>query len=173
VKSPFRVGDNIYLRALERSDAATVTPWFNDLELTRNLLRYRPMSVEEEETFIARLADQPTDLVLGVVEKSSDALCGVSGLHGFGLPDRKAMFGIVIAQPWQGKGYGTETTRLMVRIAFDTLNVHRVWLEVFADNARAIRAYEKVGFVREGVARQAAWRDGRWRDEVLMAILRE
>ena len=172
MKAPYRVGDKIYLRALEKSDAATLTPWFNDLEITRNLTRWRPLSVESEEGFIAALADQPHDLVLGICERASDALVGVTGLHGFGPPDLKAMFGIAVAKHAQGKGYGSETTRLMVEIAFRTLNVHRVWLEVYTRNAAGIRAYEKAGFVREGVLRESVFRDGEWLDVALMGILR-
>ena len=61
----------------------------------------------------------------------------------------------------------------MVEYAFGTLNLNRIWLSCFADNARAIRAYEKVGFRREGVLRQEMYREGRYWDSLLMAILRE
>ena len=59
----------------------------------------------------------------------------------------------------------------MVDHAFGSLGLHRVALTVFAFNERAIRAYQRVGFVIEGRAREAIWRDGRWWDEIHMSIL--
>jgi len=71
-----------------------------------------------------------------------------------------------------GKGYGSEAMRLMVGHAFETRNLHRIELEVYAFNPRAIRAYEKVGFVREGVRRDALYWDGEYVDAIIMSILR-
>ena len=72
-----------------------------------------------------------------------------------------------------GQGYGTEATRLVVQHAFATLNLNRVWLEVYEYNPRGLRAYEKVGFRKEGVKRQDNYRAGRYWDTIVMAILRE
>ena len=57
--------------------------------------------------------------------------------------------------------------------AFRTLNLNRIWLHVFEFNERALRAYEKVGFVREGVLRQDVFREGRYWNTVVMGILRD
>ena len=72
-----------------------------------------------------------------------------------------------------GKGYGTEATDLMLAHAFTRLALHRVALMVFEFNPRAIRSYEKCGFVVEGRARQAIVRDGRFWDEIHMSVLAE
>lgn len=70
-----------------------------------------------------------------------------------------------------GPGFGTEATRLIVGYGFEELGLHRVQLEAYRHNHRALRVYEKVGFVTEGVRRETQVRDGEWVDEVLMAIL--
>jgi len=80
--------------------------------------------------------------------------------------------GIENPEYW-GRGCGTEVTRLMLRYAFETLNLHRVSLRVAAYNARAIRSYEKAGFRWEGVERDSFFVDGEWHDDVLMAILKQ
>ena len=64
-------------------------------------------------------------------------------------------------------------TFLLVRHAFETLNLNRVWLHVYEDNPRAVRVYEKVGFKKEGVLRQESFRHGRYWDTITMAVLRE
>ncbi|MEQ8674041.1 MAG: GNAT family protein [Aggregatilineales bacterium] len=70
-----------------------------------------------------------------------------------------------------GKGYGTEAMRLMVNYGFNQLGLHRIELSVYAFNPRAIRAYEKVGFKREGVMRDALLWDGEYVDSISMSIL--
>ncbi|MEO7061321.1 MAG: GNAT family protein [Lapillicoccus sp.] len=70
-----------------------------------------------------------------------------------------------------GRGYGTETTRLVRDFALGPLGLHRLALEVNAFNAAAIAVYTKVGFVEEGVRRDAGHRDGKWYDVHDMAML--
>lgn len=174
MKNPYRIGETVYLRAQERADVERVTPWFNDPEITRYLSTYRPMNFAEHEGRIEKLADSKDDVVLGIVERSDDQLIGLVGLHGFNDKNRRAMLGIVIGEKslW-GKGRGAEATRLMVAVAFDTLNLNRVWLDVYTDNVRAVRCYEKLGFKHEGLMRQHSYREGAYHDLHLMSLLRD
>jgi RimJ/RimL family protein N-acetyltransferase len=71
------------------------------------------------------------------------------------------------------QGYGTEAVRLLIKHGFNSLNLNRIFLRVFENNPRAIRAYEKAGFVHEGRERQAEFRDGRYIDVLLMSILKD
>ncbi len=171
--NPFLIGTNVYLRPLDRGDAPAFVSWLNDPEVSRYLLVYRPMTLAVEEEFLSRL-NRDDDLVLGLVLRDGDRLIGGIGLHNIDQRCRRASFGILIGDKaaW-GKGYGSEATRLMLRHAFETLNLNRVWLHVYEYNQRGIRAYEKVGFRREGVLRQDTFRDGRYWDTIAMAVLRE
>jgi RimJ/RimL family protein N-acetyltransferase len=174
MKNPYRIGRSVYLRPVERDDAARFVEWFNDRDITRYLLKWRPINFEQECELIAKGQGDPAHLILAAATIASDELVGVSGLHQIDPVNRNATFGITIgAKSEWGKGYGTEVTRLMVDLAFDTLNLHRVALEVFAEHASAQRVYEKLGFRREGVLRQRIWRDGKWHDLTLMSVLRD
>ncbi|NJN79315.1 MAG: GNAT family N-acetyltransferase [Anaerolineales bacterium] len=63
--------------------------------------------------------------------------------------------GIVIGDKTEwNKGYGAEAMMLLQRHGFETLNLNRVFLRVYADNIRAVRSYEKAGFVLEGRLRE-------------------
>jgi RimJ/RimL family protein N-acetyltransferase len=174
MKNPFLIGSKVYLRPLEREDAAVFVPWVNDPEVTRTLLLSRPMNLRAEEQFIERLYQDEEQVILGIVRRDEDRLIGSAGLHHIRHKDRHTGFGIVIGdkESWD-KGYGSEATALLVRHAFDTLNLNRVWLHVFEENTRAIRTYEKVGFRREGVLRQDHYRDGRYGNTLVMGLLRE
>jgi RimJ/RimL family protein N-acetyltransferase len=87
---------------------------------------------------------------------------------------RHAMLGIgILRREYWGKGYGTEAVNLILRFGFTELNLLRVTLTVFEYNLRAMRAYEKAGFLHEGRMRQMVKREGRRWDELVMGILRE
>lgn len=73
----------------------------------------------------------------------------------------------------QGKGVGTAALSLLLDFAFNELNLHRVSLKVLSFNERAIRLYEKLGFVREGAVRQDFYRAGAWHDIILMGMLKD
>jgi RimJ/RimL family protein N-acetyltransferase len=173
VKNPFLIGHKVYLRPLESEDAPLLVSWLNDAEIIRNLLQYRPVNLKVEVAFLDKLY-QNDDVVLGIAARQTDELLGAAGLHPIDFKNRHARFGLFLGvkSEW-GKGYGTEATALLVRHAFETLNLNRVWLHVFEDNLRGIRAYEKVGFRREGVLRQSHYREDHYWDSLAMAILRE
>lgn len=69
------------------------------------------------------------------------------------------------------RGYGTEATRLVRDFAFGPLGLHRLSLDVVADNERAIRVYDKVGFVLEGRRREVQRVAGLWRDTLELGML--
>lgn len=173
MKNPFLVGSTVYLRPLEREDAGAVAPWFNDPQTRQYLRRQLPMSVQAEEAHLEK-SQGDHGFILGIAVKANDALIGTAGLHSIDWRNRQAGFGISIgAAEQRAKGYGREATSLIAGYAFETLNLNRVWLHVYEDNARAISVYEKVGFRKEGVLRQDSFRDGQYWDTIVMALLRE
>jgi RimJ/RimL family protein N-acetyltransferase len=168
----FRTGRRIAFRSLEIEDLETCRAWLNDPEIHRFLSRHRPLGRIEEREWLEGLHRRADDVVFGIVRLEDRRLIGNAGLHRFALPNRSAELGIAIGDRESlGRGYGSEAVRLLLDYAFGTLGLHRVGLRVYADNARAIRCYEKCGFRREGVQREVGWREGGWRDDLLYAIL--
>jgi RimJ/RimL family protein N-acetyltransferase len=87
--------------------------------------------------------------------------------------DRDAWIGIGIGDAAnRGKGYGTDAMRVVLRYIFEELEMDRASLGVFVDNVRAVRAYQRAGFVVEGRQREEVLRDGRRWDTLIMGILR-
>jgi diamine N-acetyltransferase len=169
-------GENIRLRAIERSDIPTFVRWFNDPEVRQYLLLFAPMSMAQEERWFENRL-QAQDEYMFAVETGIDGQwvhIGNTSLSHVNWKDRGAVFGIAIGEKsYWNKGYGTAATRVTVRFAFEELNLNRVELEVYAGNERAMHVYEKVGFVHEGTRRRAIFRDGRYHDAHWMSILRE
>jgi len=80
---------------------------------------------------------------------------------------------IVVVPEARGRGLGTAAVRDVCRLLSERLDVHRFQLETYAYNEAGIRAFERAGFVREGVRRQAYWRREAWQDGVLFGLLAE
>lgn len=174
MKNPFLIGEKIYLAPVEVDDLNHYLKWMNDQEVTRFLNTRFPLNRDVEKELLESMVREEDTIVLGIHLKETDKLIGGIGLHKIQQVDRCATFGIVIGdkEEWS-KGYGTEATELIVNYGFQTLNLNRIELEVFAYNERGINCYEKVGFMREGARRQARFCDGEYYDVILMGILRQ
>lgn len=80
---------------------------------------------------------------------------------------------IVVLPVARGRGLASAAVRQTCRLLVDRLDAHRFQLETYAYNEAGIRAFERAGFVREGVRRQAFWRRDAWQDGVLFGLLAE
>lgn len=167
-------GDRIYFRAIEPQDEPMVRRWLHDPQTRATLARVLPISRAAEREWIDGLYRDGGVVGFLIVLREGDRAIGSVGLHDVHAINRSATFGILIGEKdLRGRGYGTEATRLMLKFAFEELNLNRVGLGVFSTNKAGIRAYERAGFVREGCFRQACFRGGRYVDELRYAILRE
>jgi RimJ/RimL family protein N-acetyltransferase len=170
----YYMGSRIYFRPLELSDERLLRRWINDPRIWRYLLQRRPTTEQGEREYLESLGKNGKDYNFGIVAKDGDRLIGSTALRDIDPVARSATFGILIGEvDLHGQGYGTEATQLALKFAFCELNLHRLQLSVFGNNWRAIRVYQKAGFVSEGCLRQAAYRDGQYVDEYRFAILRE
>lgn len=84
---------------------------------------------------------------------------------------RKCGFSAMFLPEYQGKGYGQEAVEWLVAVAFERANLHKIEIGCFANNARARRCYEKVGFQREGVLRSTFWNSSEWIDDCRYGLL--
>lgn len=174
-------GERIRFRAPERDDLPLFVGWLNDPEVRHGIAMFLPMSLVSEEAWFENMLKHPaTEQVLVIEARSPDpqgqerwTTIGTCSFMDIDWRSRNAEFGILIGEKsYWNKGFGTEAVKLLVRHGFQTLNLHRIWLRVFATNPRAIKAYEKAGFTHEGTQRQAEYIDGAYVDVLLMSILR-
>jgi RimJ/RimL family protein N-acetyltransferase len=169
-------GERIRFRAPEREDLPLFKDWINDPEVRQGISMYAPMSMAREEEWFEEMLKRPPDEMPFTIETEVDGAWKAIGNCGFFNLDwrtRSTEFGIMIGEKahWN-KGYGTEAVGLLLRHGFDTLNLNRITLKVYASNKRAIRTYEKAGFVKEGVMREEQFYDGEYIDVIFMSVLR-
>ena len=166
-------GELVRLRAFERSDVENHWAFMNDYETVRGMssgILY-PSSKEDE----ARYLDQQSSFTRGEYQFAMETLDGLLiGRCGFTRVDwknRLAEIGIMIGiKEYRGKGFGSDALRLLIRIAFSEMNLHKLKLSVFDFNLQAVKCYEKCGFVREGVLKNELWREGAYHDVVVLGL---
>jgi RimJ/RimL family protein N-acetyltransferase len=172
MQSPFE-GRLVRLRAREPEDEPLLYQWFNDPEVTEHLSVRYPLSHAQERAFIERSSEISYQHASFAVEALADGrLVGGVDLVRTSPENRSAILGIALGDKsrWDG-GYGTDTMRTVCRYGFEMMNLHRIELDVYADNERARHVYEKVGFKVEGCRRQAHFKFGRYVDVIVMGLL--
>ena len=158
-------------------DAELLARWSRDSEYARQLDSDPacPQSVKRAKEDVQKWLENesPDNFGFMIRTLADDRSIGFIELDDIRWTHGDTFVGIGIGDAeYRGKGYGTDATRVMLRYAFEELNLHRVSLNVFEYNSRAIRSYEKAGFVVEGRERQSLNRDGRRWDLIYMGILR-
>ena len=169
-------GKLVRLSAPRERDAEAFARWSHDAAYLRAVDTdfARPISAQEAAKRFPGGEDDPNAVAFRIRTLEEDRLIGFVALHSIEWNNRAALLAIGIGEPdYRGKGYGTDALRLVLRYAFDELNLLRVGLDVISNNTPAVRAYEKVGFVHEGAMRKAVLRDGHHHDRLIMGILRE
>lgn len=169
---PVLTGEKALLRPFTEEDVPVMLRVLADPEVIR--LTGSPTEEFGEErlrSWYGSRNEQTDRLDLGIVDRASGELVGEAVLWEWDRHNRNCSFRILIGPAGRDRGLGTEAVRLILGYAFERLGLHRVSLWVFAHNPRARRAYEKAGFVTEGVERQSLWQDGEWIDAVRMAVL--
>lgn len=164
----------IYLRELTRADLAQTLLWRQDPRLVATLGEpFRFINGETENAwFDAYLSHRAQQVRLAICELGSDRHIGNVQLLQIHPVHRSAEFSILIGEAnCRGKGFGTLASERCLQHAFDDLNLHRIWLQVRADNVPALKLYQRLGFVEEGRLRQAAFKQGAYVDLLQMGLL--
>ncbi|MFO7742037.1 MAG: GNAT family N-acetyltransferase [Anaerolineae bacterium] len=163
---------NIVIRRTEPDDYEAFHRIFSAPRVIRGTLQLPFPSAEE---WRKRLTE-PTEGLYSLVASVDDEVVGTLGLHTFPKKPRRRHaggVGMAVRDDWQGKGVGTALMEAAIDLADNWLNLARLELTVFVDNALAIGLYEKMGFITEGTLANYVFRDGEYVDCLTMARLRE
>ncbi len=180
------LGEKVALGPLVRAHLPLYARWYNDFHVIRAFDTPRPRTIEGQTAYFERAAVADDALWFTIYERvisppsgrtlppSGQAWrpIGRSDLFDIDWWHGTAVWGLVIGErDAHGKGYGTETARLMLDYAFTALGLHSVMLTCFEFNLAGRRAYAKAGFKEIGRRRQCRWLNGRLWDEIYMDCL--
>ena len=167
-------GERVVLRAIERNDVELLHEWGGDpttWALT-SAHAWTPQSTADAlKDYDEGKRWRASDSGVPFAVEAEGRLAGSVSLWAIDTLSRNGHLGISLGPHARGRGWGSDACRVLLRYAFLHRGLHRVQLEVLADNAAAVRAYEAVGFVHEGRRRESAWVDGVFVDELVMSVL--
>jgi RimJ/RimL family protein N-acetyltransferase len=170
----FLVSNRVQLRSLDINDINEFYEWSCDREVTQfSLSAYSyPQSKSDISAWLSGINLSSKCVSLGVCCSETGKLIGYAGIASISALNRSGEYFILIGdKAYWGKGFGTEVTKIVTDYGFKTLGLHRIELTAYANNPAAIRAYEKAGYIHEGVKQQSGYRNGEFIDKVLMAVL--
>lgn len=168
---PTLTGALVVLRPVDEGDYDALAVAMADPDVTRLTGSHGEIGEEKARQWYRTWKYQTDRLDLAIVDKASGEVVGEAVLNEWDPDNRCCNFRILIGPAGQGRGLGTEATRLIVGYGLEEIGLHRISLGVYAFNPRAQRAYEKAGFVVEGRFRDALLWDGEWVDEIMMSVL--
>lgn len=174
---PHIIGEHVMLREYRQDDFQAIRYWVNNQQATQYLspIFWFPQSENATTDFMNRAMNAgPNAAYFVVADVKDQSYIGQADLFEINWRTRVAEVGIVMGdEAKRGKGFGTEAMKLLLDYAFGVLGLERVQLDVYAENKRAIRCYEKAGYIMEGTRRHAAVVHGKPANVHMMAVIRE
>lgn len=176
-KSPFHIAidKDLAVRLLDEKDAAEM---FALVEGNREVLRQwlpwvdTTLTVEDSKLFIMRATDQfYSDTGIHCAIIYSGRMAGIIGCVKIDLANRSCEIGYWLGEEYRGKGLMTAVCRALLEYLFDTMLMNRAEIRCATDNEKSIAIPIRLGFRKEGVARQAAWLNDRFIDLAVYAML--
>lgn len=181
--TPLITGTKVELRPISLEDYKRTYEWRNDEETAKMgvgdyLFLESHVSLEQiEDAYekeIMKLDKRKAgSFSIYTIEENSKHI-GLINYRELNIVSRRCTVGIGIGvKKYWSKGYGSDAMKTLIHYLFQTMNLNRVQLNTWSGNVRAIRSYEKCGFVVEGRLRNDAYIDGKYYDTVVMGLLKE
>lgn len=164
---------NVTLRSADNADVPFLVRLFADADVAPYLAAVRETSAEELDALVARAVDAPDELGVVVIEVDGEP----AGTMTWERVNRRSRIasvaGFAVDPAYRGRKVGVEAARLLQRHLIRERGFHRLQMEVYGFNERALRHAERAGWIREGVRRKAYWRNEQWVDGVLFGLVEE
>ena len=164
---------NVSIRRAREEDVDFLVELVSHEDVEPFLAASRVRGPDEIRTEIVRSDEDPAAFGLFVIEVGGE-LAGTMGFNRTNERSRIADLGGLAVHPsHRGAKVADTAARLFQRHLFDDLGFHRVQIEIYGFNERALAHAERAGFTREGVRRRAYWRNDEWVDGVLYGLVVE
>jgi RimJ/RimL family protein N-acetyltransferase len=168
---------DVRIRRAEPEDVEFIIDVLTDEEVEPFLSVIRARDRDGVLAEIERSLAEPQHYGRFVIEASDGGGWRRAGIMDFEVANRRSRIanlgGLAVHPDFRGRRLADAAARLLQRYLMDELDYHRLQLEIYGFNERAIEHAERAGFVREGARRKAYWRHGEWVDGVLFGLVRE
>ena len=171
-------GERVGLRAIERADLSQLLAWRNNPAMRRFFREYRELGMDQQLRWYEQtVLGDPSTRMFAIVElegnRSPGRLLGACGLCYIHAANRSADFSIYLGADglYIDEAFAPDAARTLMRYGFDELNLHRLWAEIYDNDAPKRAFFDALGFRLDGTQRQTTWRGGRWHDSLFFSML--
>lgn len=169
----FIEGTSIYLREVRESDVNdNYYSWLNNSEVNQYLeTRYYPRSKENILEYVKHMDGLGNEIFFAICDKQSDKHIGNIKLGPINWIHRFCDISLLIGdKSFWGKGIATEAIRLVCEFGFHTLNLHKIKAGCYEQNKGSAKAFEKAGFIKEGLLKNQWIVNGHYYDEIILGL---
>jgi RimJ/RimL family protein N-acetyltransferase len=170
-------GDGFRLRRASAEDVDFFVELASHDDVQPFLAASRASTPEETLEEIEQSLAEPKESGRFVIEVEKEGEWRRAGVMSYDVSNRRSRIanlgGLAVHPDFRGRHLSDEAARALQHYLLVDLDYHRLQLEIYGFNERAIKHAERSGFVREGVKRKAYWRHGEWVDGVMFGLIRE
>lgn len=164
------------LRAIEEIDLIQLLAWRNQPEFRKYFREYRELGMENQKSWFEKkvVQDEHTKM-FSIIDLTSEELLGCCGLCYIDWVNRCADFSIYIGKNsvYIDELYAVDAAKTMIKYAFEELNLHRLWAEIYDIDQKKKHFYDFLGFVCEATHKETHWTEGKWVDSKYYRLLNE
>ena len=163
-------GQRVTLRALQDGDVEVLRQWRNHPALFPYHFSDLPLAQIEQRRWYEHYSSGGSTIVW-IIENEEGTPIGYTLIKNLDHKNRQAEIGLHLDPDFQSRGYGKDAFLTLMRFGFHELNLHRLYLEVFDFNEKAVHMYESLGFVTEGRRRETYFTQNAFHDVIQMSML--
>ena len=170
-------GKLVGLRAVEREDLKIMRDWRNLPEFRKNFREYRELNMEMQIKWFEKFVVEDNDTQMFIIERFKDSKSiGVCGLVYIDWVIKSADISFYIGEKnvyIDSLGYADEALILLMKYAFNQLNLHKIWTELYEFDTKKINFYEKYKFKRDAVLRDNCFEDGKYWNAYIYSLIQD
>ena len=164
----------VSLLPITMEDTELIIRWRNNPNVQRNFVFREHFTDEMHINWMNNMVLAGKVVQFIIQDNASQKKIGSVYLRDIDKQFRSAEYGIFIGEDdYRGKGFGSESAKIIVNYGFHVMKLHRIFLRVLKSNAIAVSSYKKAGFEVEGIARDMVYLDGSYHDIIFMSMINE
>lgn len=165
------IGKKIYLREINKDDTDNIIKWRNCNEVRKFFIDQQLLTEDIHNGWLKSNVETRRAIQFIIVLKEEDLPIGSVFLKDIDLKNNKAEFGIFIGEEFgRGKGYGREALKIIVDYGFKVMKLNKIFLRALEENKAAIKCYQSVNFVCEGIFKEDVKSENQYKNIIFMAL---